>query len=866
VSGFGLEFLDGVDLTPKRALDDVFKEEPVALDVFIKDSKYLNSDWSLSPIQTDLVQVIERIYLPDLYPQMAKEFGGYWKLTEHVPMKNLISAEWGKGCVSGDTEVYSPWDGQWRRIDSLDMSQQAHEFVAGTTQTGLHGDTNHEHGQPYDDAQNFLVGNLIGGEGPFVRGHGKMLRVTTRTGSVIDVYEGHLFASKRGVNSKALWTAAGALKGGNLIATPAMLWAGNPKDLSPEEFEQAVLDMQTGIVPESVYGLSSEQIGTLLERLRGSKTITYEVAVAMKRLYLRLYIVASIKEMPGEGWTVLPVSNQHVTQDGDIYWDMVDTIEDIGEADYWDMNVPHAGTYIANGIINSNSGKDHSVRVAALRVVYLLLCLKSPQKYFSMPEQDSIHMLNIAVNAAQAQRAFFNPLKSAVKKGWFSDKADPKRDSILFEHNIEAISGHSDAESQEGLNLILGVADEIDAFKSKGEMIGQGNKAREASTSAESILNMMKSSASTRFPSNYKRVAISYPRYIGSTIQKLTEEAKEDNRLYPNDSIYFASGPHATWEVNPRIRGKEDFTSDYRKDPVEAAAKYECKPFRSAAPYFRNPEIFTQSIDSETQPVEVDYALQTRISDITGQPVEGWEPVYHFAEDFYPRQGAAYAIHADLAIKGDRAGVAMSHVESWKSVTTVLPDEDGNLYNHEEMRPVVRNDFTISFSADIGSAPPREIQIRWVRELVFKLLNEGFHIASVTYDGYQSTDSMQILESHGIETDRVSTDRDPSIWRTLKDVASEGRLRMPYERLLLDELEALSESNGKVDHPPAGSKDLADAFACSVLGAVIAGGEESDDRAIVSSDETIFEVGLWNDLPLGLSGGGYQLPPGMRDY
>ena len=37
-------------------------------------------------------------------------------------------------------------------------------------------------------------------------------------------------------------------------------------------------------------------------------------------------------------------------------------------------------------------------RVASLRVAYLLLCLKSPQKYYAMPEDDSIHLLNIAAN------------------------------------------------------------------------------------------------------------------------------------------------------------------------------------------------------------------------------------------------------------------------------------------------------------------------------------------------------------------------------------------------------------------------------------------------------------------------------------
>ena len=71
---------------------------------------------------------------------------------------------------------------------------------------------------------------------------------------------------------------------------------------------------------------------------------------------------------------------------------------------------------------------------------------------------------------------------------------------------------------------------------------------------------MLKTSASTRFPQNYKRVAISYPRFLGSTIQQLTEEAKTDiAKVGDQVSIYFSSGPYATWDVNPRIKGPEDF-------------------------------------------------------------------------------------------------------------------------------------------------------------------------------------------------------------------------------------------------------------------------------------------------------------------
>jgi len=529
----------------------------------------------------------------------------------------------------------------------------------------------------------------------------------------------------------------------------------------------------------------------------------------------------------------------------DLYPRMAEEFE-FGE--YWGQDIPSANLITLQW--GKGSGKDAICRWASLRVAYLLLCLKSPQLYFDMPETDSIHLLNIAANAPQANRAFFKPMTTAVKQGWFKGKAIIRQGEIEYDKNIFAVSGHSDAEGQEGLNIMLGVADEIDAFKAKDEMVGTGKKLREASTSAESILEMLKTSASTRFPKTYKRVAISYPRYLGSTIQQLTTEGRESNEKYGARSIHYVSGPLATWDVNPRISGKEDFFEDYEKDPVGSAAKYECKPSRAIDPFFRNMDIFKLAVDNDVMPLTIDYKPVNYYSPHYHRNVRGWEPIFHFSPDFKPIQGARYALHGDLAIKGDRAGIAMSHVEKWEHFDATLVDNEGANYQKEIVRPLIRNDFTISFEAKAeardtnGDPLPREIQIRWVRMLAEELQNRGFPISLFTFDSFQSADTIQIFTSQGVESNKVSTDRDPSLWSSLKDVASEGRLRMPFDQLLMNELEALSRiDNGKVDHPPNGSKDLADAFCCSIAGAIVVGGEESPDGAIVDVGGAYFMTG-----------------------
>jgi hypothetical protein len=506
--------------------------------------------------------------------------------------------------------------------------------------------------------------------------------------------------------------------------------------------------------------------------------------------------------------------------------------------DYW--SVPCRMVNALELEWGKGGGKDHTCRMIAMRVCYLLLCLKSPQVYYAMPEQDSIHVLNVASSSRQAQRAFFAPMRRAIQRPgcWFQrqgidilDAAERQRrgakgertttllDTIRFEHNIEAVSGHSDADSQEGLNLILGIADEIDAFRSAAELArNAGPKQRESSSSAEAILDMLRTSATTRFPEVYKNVHISYPRYLGSTIQQLVAKGKADNAAKGEASKYYVSGPLATWEANPRIPGKQAFADDYEKDPALAEAKYECRPRRAVNPYFANEAAVRECFYEVTQPpVSVSYVREGAT----------WKPLYTFAPDFFPVKGALYAMHADLAATGDRAGVTMAHVKRWQDHTLTGSDEEGLEVKVSERRPVVKVDFTISYESDAGAVPPMEIQIRWARMLCLELRRMGFPVVFFSFDQWQSKDSMQILESHGIETDRFSTDVSEEGWRTLRDVMYEGRLEAPARELTIIELLGLSRlPNGKIDHLGDSSKDEADSLAGAVVGALGIGGQE----------------------------------------
>lgn len=490
--------------------------------------------------------------------------------------------------------------------------------------------------------------------------------------------------------------------------------------------------------------------------------------------------------------------------------------------------------------LGKGSGKDHLCRIGAARVAYLLSCLKEPQLYYALAPQDDIHTLNVATTAPQARRAFFKPLGTLLQRSpWFKQHLRSEitdlSTSIRLSKQIEMVSGHSLAESFEGLNLILAVADEIAAFRAARELMTRGKELRESSRTAEAIMKVLRSSARSRFPATFKLCAISYPRYKGDPIESLMATARKDIEKKGTASRYFICGPHATWDVNPKVTGPESFQEDYDEDPYTAMAMYECRPQKSPNRFFRNTALIDQAFPPHPAdkpfPLEVEYYWGPNDSEDTlpGQPVAwGWQARFQIDEALWPKTGALYALHADLAVSGDRAGIAMSHVRTWLS-----QDDEGRAADN---RPVITVDFVGAFESDLTAENPdtgelvqREIQLRWFRRLVRFLIERGFAIQYVTLDGWQSVETVQQLNAWGIAAAVQSIDRTAVPYTTLRDVIYDGRLEAFDDGVIRGEIEALTRlPSGKIDHPADGSKDEADALCGSVLGALRLGGEEGD--------------------------------------
>jgi hypothetical protein len=90
----------------------------------------------------------------------------------------------------------------------------------------------------------------------------------------------------------------------------------------------------------------------------------------------------------------------------------------------------------------------------------------------------------------------------------------------------------------------------------------------------------------------------------------------------------------------------------------------------------------------------------------------------------------------------------------------------------------------------------------------------------ISFDTFQSVDSMQILRQEGFITGPHSVDRTSLPYDVTKTAFYDGRVKAPSHEKALSEIVRLERDpqSGLIDHPPNFSKDCADAVAGVVYG------------------------------------------------
>jgi len=346
----------------------------------------------------------------------------------------------------------------------------------------------------------------------------------------------------------------------------------------------------------------------------------------------------------------------------------------------------------------------------------------------------------------------------------------------------------------------------------------------------------------SRFGPNGQLLMISSSAYEGDmATQKEREAAAEGSH------VFFMRAP--TWEVKPPERFSstetfdytecddkgetikvwpgipEDLHPDFDRDPEAALRDYGCKRYEAEQPF----DALARGLLEEDPPPQGRGPLLEPppvLAEIPGSP-------YTLDPDWRPLPEAVYFIHFDLAVSGnpqaDGLGVAMTHAEEWS---------DAELWPTEAFRgePYCNWAVVVDFAARImPEHVGGERSVEDTRQLVYDLQAAGVRIGCVSYDGFQSTDSRQMLARRGVTTRLLSVDRDIAAYQTVKRLLHTGRL-VYGSSVWMAEYMRLDLINGKkVDHLPGRSKDASDAVAGAtyncwnyVVG-MASGGERGDD-------------------------------------
>ena len=420
------------------------------------------------------------------------------------------------------------------------------------------------------------------------------------------------------------------------------------------------------------------------------------------------------------------------------------------------------------------SGKSYKASLIITYLVYRTLILKNPQEFLGLAKDSAIYFINMSVRSEQAKKIVFGEIVARVMNSpWFKDKGylpnTNIKSELQFPKSINVIPGNSRETFPLGFNLLGGVMDEAAYYTET-----------DTHDTAEEIYNALYNRIRKRFGNKGMLVMISSPRYVDDFIENKMKEA----------------------ETSPKIFHKRRATFDAQPASKYSGVKFEVDnlviPIEDKEMYIRNPDRYKRDIMAipslVLEPYFKQYVLVEQIVDIRlTNPIVG---KMQFADWFWGNVSKQYYMHIDLSLVSDSTGIALCHNE-------------GDL-------------IIIDLALCIDPPEKGEIDLAEIRNLVVELKNRKFSLQKVTYDQFQSASSIQELNKLGITSEQLSVDKDLAPYETLKELVYLGKIKTYANERLLKELQRLELIEGKkVNHPPKGSKDIADAVCGAVYNCVV---------------------------------------------
>lgn len=510
------------------------------------------------------------------------------------------------------------------------------------------------------------------------------------------------------------------------------------------------------------------------------------------------------------------------------------------------------GAIIEDGI---GGGKSYRVAIKLLYDIYRLayheiIRGENPRRKFDLDPESMISAANVSLNAKQAKKVVFGYISTFVDRSpWFTEYM-PRDKTINSElrflnRNYSIFPGHSNQSSVIGLNLFSCVIDEANFF----------TKAESSGSSGIEYVSAMYDAIESRIRSRFEMDGflgvISSRRIVTDFTARKRAAIQKDSDFADR---YFTPDPRSSWwgwpdEKKHRwgwkffdmsrlrfgsgdrkyddIKGKsglwvpQTLWGNFATNPEGALRDHASIPSEAVCPFIRRRDKIVPDFESR-QPVR----HGVRPTDWLRSGL-GFDDLV--VDDFFGDPEEYYHFHIDLAEKWDACGISIARNSGMDEVAI----SEGR---RPEKAALIDIEFLIQVKAPVGG----EIEFAAIRRILYWLRdNRGFRFRQSSYDGYQSTDSVQILNRRGFTVEKLSVDRTLTPYITLKDTLYEGRLFFPpahgqtleteFNDLInladdgdpmaifqveLVRLELVHDK--KVDHPKGGSKDLADAVCGSV--------------------------------------------------
>jgi hypothetical protein len=481
------------------------------------------------------------------------------------------------------------------------------------------------------------------------------------------------------------------------------------------------------------------------------------------------------------------------------------------------------------------SGKTTAALLTMAYQVYLLSCMESPHRVFEQDPAAELLTVFQSLSAKVAKENDYKRFRNMIASSPYFTECfafDRSLESeMVFPRRIIVRSLSGGANAAIGANVLNALLDEVNfmaivensanspnggAFNQAVEMYnGIARRRKSRFMTAKRLPGMICLVSSKRYPGEFTDTKIAEAQaerqrqgftrifiydktvydvkpagtYSGASFDLFLGDLSRKPRILDNGEPVPAADRHLVKAV------PQEFRTEFEHDILSAIRDIAGHSTFALHPYMINTDAVAQAFGRRPSILslgETDF--------VTTRP----KIFPHlFTNPDEPRMA-----HVDLAISGDSAGVAIGHVDRFVEVK--------RSDNTSEMMPHV------CFDAVLRVRPPRngEIEFESIRRLFYRVKELGLNLKWISFDTFQSRDSIQLLRQKGFLTGSQSIDVDSTPYDVTKTALYDGRISAPAHDHAKTEFIRLERDpqKGTIDHPAGFSKDCSDAMAGVVFG------------------------------------------------